>query len=196
MDQVQVHGREPEPLPARLERLQGGVEPMVVVPQLRRNEDLLPRESALPHRGADVRLVPVELRGVDEPVAGLERDRHRLVGGAPRRDLPHPEAEQGHLHTVVQLHRRPDREGHGVPSKVASDLNLWRGATFIPASGMPAGAWTRSSSTTRPSSTARDPRQGLTVPCSSRRGSSGPWDPAVPSVSPAARRSWTPGAAS
>src|SRR5688572_22051676 len=84
VDEIQVHGVEPERLEAPVEGPQRAVVTLVGVPELGGHEELWPRDPARAHRGADVRFVPVDPRGVDVAVAELQRPLHglpRLLAG-------------------------------------------------------------------------------------------------------------------
>ena len=56
--------------------------------ELRRDEDLLARDPARAHGGADGRLVPVALRRVDVAVPGLERGDDRALALGAFDELP------------------------------------------------------------------------------------------------------------
>ena len=79
VDEVEVDVIEAEPLQAGVERAQRAVVALVVVPQLRRDEDLLAREPLVAHRGADVGLVAVDARGVDVAIAERRARRRRRL---------------------------------------------------------------------------------------------------------------------
>src|SRR6185312_13606499 len=92
VDEVEIDVLDPEPLRARIERLQCRVVALVVVPQLRGDEDVLARDAAVADRGADIGLVAVDARGVDVAIAEPQRGGDR---GATvlRRGLPDAEAD-------------------------------------------------------------------------------------------------------
>src|SRR5690606_37051025 len=91
--------------------------------QLRRDEDLLPRNAALADRGADVLLVTVGGSRVDVPVARLERREHHAAGLRAGRRLVDAEAEPRHLDTVIE------RRGGGQAQHHMPFGNLLRSST-------------------------------------------------------------------
>ena len=92
VDEVEVHAIQAEALQARVERPQRLVEPVVVVPDLGRDEDVVTCEAGRPHTFADLALVAVQRGRVHVPVPGGERSRDE-VGGDLGRHLvgAHPE---------------------------------------------------------------------------------------------------------
>ena len=72
-----------------------GVAAGVALGQLCGDEDLFARQAALGHGLPHLPLVAVHRRGVDEPVADLERVAHRLDGAAST-CRPGAEPEQRH----------------------------------------------------------------------------------------------------
>ena len=101
VDQVEVDVVQAQPPQARLERVEGTFVPLVVVPQLGRDEQILAGNPAGRERLADPRLVPVQRGGVDAAVAALDRGAH----GAHRRLVRDPEDPVPQLrnpHPVVQ----------------------------------------------------------------------------------------------
>jgi hypothetical protein len=103
----------------RLQRALEGAERVVVrvegVVQLAGHEDVATVDAGRPDRLADLLLVAVHLRGVDVPVAHLERRQGRVLGLLGL-DLEHPEAELGDVDTVVQGDAR--YAGHGAPLRL------------------------------------------------------------------------------
>ena len=101
MDEVEVDVVHAESPKALVEGLQRRVEALARVPELRRHEDVLARDSRARHRSSDTLLVAVGGGGVDVAVADLERlldDLLRVV----RRDLEDTEAELWDLDAVVE----------------------------------------------------------------------------------------------
>jgi hypothetical protein len=89
VNQVEVDLLEPEAFEARIGRGAHGVAPLVAVPQLGGDEELVARNSGCRDRLTDARLVLIDARRVDVPLADLERianDASRFVVV----DLPHP----------------------------------------------------------------------------------------------------------
>jgi hypothetical protein len=111
VDQVEVDVLEPEPVQALVESLQRRVVPLLGVPQLGRDEDLLARQPRGSQRGADALLVPVGGGGVDVSVAGFERLLDHILG-LGWRDLEDAKAKLGYLGTVTQGPRRNRTFGH------------------------------------------------------------------------------------
>src|SRR5207247_9448575 len=62
VDEIQIDVVEAEFAATLLERPQGRLVAMVVVPELRRDENLVPRDPALPDRDSKIASVPVLLR--------------------------------------------------------------------------------------------------------------------------------------
>src|SRR5439155_10045363 len=86
---------------ALLEAVQSFVIPVVTDPDLRLQEDLRPTEAGVVHSIADLALVAIGRRGVDEAVAGTECGPNsiaRLIRGR----LEHAKTERGHLDAVVE----------------------------------------------------------------------------------------------
>ena len=101
VDQVEVHMVEREPVEAVVQGGRGAVAPVVVVAELRGDEDLLAGETRFGDRFADPLLVLVHRRGVDAAVPHIQRDPHRL-GGVLGRDLEGAEADLGDPGTGVE----------------------------------------------------------------------------------------------
>ena len=101
VDQEQVDLLEPQLGQRLVERAPGVVGPVVAVVELAGDPELLAGDVSGLERLADLLLVPVHLRGVDVPVADLERLGDH-VGGLRRRDLEDAEAELRDLGLVVQ----------------------------------------------------------------------------------------------
>ncbi len=99
VDDVEVDLLDAEPLEAVL-GLGGRVGARGI--ELRRDEDLVARDAAVAQRAADARLVAVGLRGVDVPVARLERPAHRVLTLGAVLDLPHAQPDRGDRVTVRQ----------------------------------------------------------------------------------------------
>src|SRR5207244_911685 len=95
-----------------LERPQRGLVALVVVPELRRDEDLFARDPALPNRGSEVALVPIQFRGIEQAVSDLEGGRDRVAGLLARAGLPHAEPEDRHRVPVVEGDAGSEGEGH------------------------------------------------------------------------------------
>src|SRR5438034_1147248 len=72
VDEVQVDGIDAELPAALLERPERSLVAVVGVPEFRRDEDLVPLDLARTDRVADIPLVPVELRGVDQSIPNVE----------------------------------------------------------------------------------------------------------------------------
>ena len=83
--------------------------------ELRGDEHVLTRDSALTQRLADAGLVAVGLGRVDVAVAGLERPAHRVLAFRAILDLPDTEAEHRHLGAVGERSGlvKPRVHGHG-----------------------------------------------------------------------------------
>src|SRR6266849_1533806 len=126
VDKVQVNVIETELAAALLERPQPGFVPLVVVPELRRDEDLFAWDPALPNRGSEVALVPIQFRGIEQTVADLEGGRDRLAGLLARAGLPHTEAEDWHRVPVVEGDAGSEGEGHpGADGTRATSTLTW-----------------------------------------------------------------------
>src|SRR5690606_21329796 len=97
VDEVQVDDVESEPAAAGVERVQGRLAAVVVVPDLGGDEHLRAVESGGGERRGDVGLVAVHLGGVETAVPGLQR---RGDGVAPH--PPGAEAQPGHGDAVVE----------------------------------------------------------------------------------------------
>jgi len=74
----------------------------VVDRQLRRDEDLVARDVAVSDRLPDGLLVLVRSRGVEEAVADAESIFDATLAFGEVGDLKHAEADEGHLHHIVQ----------------------------------------------------------------------------------------------
>ncbi len=101
VDQVEIDALEPELLQARVEGAQGLVVALVVVVELRRDEQVVAGHPGLADRRADALLVAVDRRRVDGPIAdpdGLADHGGGLFVG----HLPHAEPELGHGAAVVE----------------------------------------------------------------------------------------------
>jgi hypothetical protein len=100
VDQVQVHIIEAEPTEAVIERPQGIVEALILVPELRGDKKLLAGQTGSRDGVAQPFLVLVDLRAVDRAVADLKSLRDRrlraLVG-----HLPESEAKLWYRVSVV-----------------------------------------------------------------------------------------------
>ena len=115
VEQVEVDVVEAEPRETGVERAERLVEALVVVPELRRDEDLGARHAALANCGAHVRLVAVDPRGVDVAITEAERREDRLARHLAAWGLPHAETDLGNGAAGAQRERRGlhvDR-GHG-----------------------------------------------------------------------------------
>ena len=73
MDQEEIEHVDAELLHAAVESGQSRVEALLAVGQLGSDEQIVPWHVALRDRGTDTFLVLVALRGVDQPIPGLER---------------------------------------------------------------------------------------------------------------------------
>jgi hypothetical protein len=113
VDQVEVDVVRAQPQQALLQRADGLVPAVPVVGQLGGQEHVLAGQAGLGERLPDALLVAVHLRGVDVPVARVERLAHRLRG-VLRRDLEDAEADLGDLDAVVEPDAR-DRHAGGYP---------------------------------------------------------------------------------
>jgi len=90
VDEVEVEDLDAEALHRGVEGR--GHARVVVVPDLRRDEDVVAVDLAAPEDPADALLVAVDPRGVDVAVAGVERTAEGGVDGGVR-DLPDTEAD-------------------------------------------------------------------------------------------------------
>jgi hypothetical protein len=97
VDDVEVDLIQTEPLEALL-RLEHGV--LAPREELRRDEDLLPRDAAVAQRPSDARLVAIGLRGVDVAVAELERPADGPECEQAVRRLPDAESQSRHPRAV------------------------------------------------------------------------------------------------
>jgi hypothetical protein len=97
VDDVQIDLINAQP-PQALLRLGGRIATRGI--ELGRYEHVLARDAAVGERAADALLVPVGLRGVDVPVAELERPANGVLGLRPVGDLPHAQADDWHLVSV------------------------------------------------------------------------------------------------
>ena len=105
MQEQQVDLVDAELAGALVERVQRGVVAVVADPHLRLQEHLVPRDARAANALADLALVQIRGRGIDQPVALPDRPLDgvdRLRG----RGLEDPEAESGHLDAVVQRQGR------------------------------------------------------------------------------------------
>jgi hypothetical protein len=111
VQQEEVDVVEAESPQATLEAAQRWLVAVVADPQLRRHEHLAALDSGAADALADLALVHVGGRGVDQPVAVLDRrlDRADRFGG---RALEDAEAEGGHLDAVGHLDHRGCRCRH------------------------------------------------------------------------------------
>src|SRR5438046_8587514 len=99
---------------------------MVAVPEFRRDEDLVAGNPALADCCPDVPFVPVHFRGVDQSVAALEGGGDGLPSLLAGGRLPHAQAEDGDLPSIVEGDPGVDREGHRPGRRPARYLNLDR----------------------------------------------------------------------
>ena len=100
MDQVEIDLLDRQPLEAALElrlRVATGRG------ELRRQEDLLPRDPTRPEPSPDAGLVAVALSRVDVPVPHLERPFDGLLDLPALGDLEDPEPHRGHLEARTDL---------------------------------------------------------------------------------------------
>src|SRR3954463_8885489 len=111
MQEQQVELVDAELANALLEPVQRGAVAVVADPAPRLYEPLTARDAGATNAFADLALVRVRGRGVDEPVAGRDG---RLDGGGRlfRRTLEDAEAEGRQFDAVVQLNGRDGRR-HG-----------------------------------------------------------------------------------
>src|SRR3954447_3157934 len=111
VDQVQVDVVQPEPLQRGVEGAPG-VLARCLDPQLGGDKELFARDAAGGDGAADGVLVGVGGGGVDVPVAGGQGVADGLLGLLGG-DLVDAEAEDRHLHTVVESDGRRRRGAHG-----------------------------------------------------------------------------------
>src|SRR5215203_1466968 len=100
MDEEQVEYVQAQLLHAAVEGGKRRVVAVLAVGELGRDEQLVPRHVALSDRSADTFLVPVALRGVDQPIPGLDRFGNGLLSFL-RRDEEDPETNLRDLQAVV-----------------------------------------------------------------------------------------------
>ena len=105
VDQVQVHVVEAEFLEALFQAGTGQVAALVLVPQLRGDEDLVARQRGRGDRASHTHFVAVYGGGVDVPVPGLEGVADG-GGGFVVGHLPDAQAELGDGLAVVQCDGR------------------------------------------------------------------------------------------
>ncbi len=131
VDEVQVDVLEAEPLERRVHRGEGLLRALVVVEQLRRDEELVARDAGVGDRLADAFLVAVDRRGVDVAVADLERvaDDPLRLG---RVDLEDAEAELGDGVAVVE--RESGHSCHAQKPRTAQKTSPTRSANRASAS--------------------------------------------------------------
>src|SRR5262245_2130242 len=91
VNEVEIDVREPKSLETCVERSPRLVIPVVVVPELRRDEDPIPGHPTLPHANADVGLVAVDACGIDVAITQTDRGGHRSPSDLTCGRLPHPE---------------------------------------------------------------------------------------------------------
>lgn len=101
VDQVEVDIREAQALQALVEGAPRLVAPLAIVPELRGEEDLLPRDARIADAAADTGLVAVDGGGIDQAIAGLERptDEVRRLG---IRELPAAVADLRDAASVIE----------------------------------------------------------------------------------------------
>jgi hypothetical protein len=111
VQQVEVHLVDPEPPQAGLEADLRGVVPVVAEPQLGGDEDLVAIGAGAADALADLALVVVGGRGVDQAVSVTQRG---LDGkdGLLRRALEDAQAESRHRDVVVERKGRRRCRGH------------------------------------------------------------------------------------
>ena len=112
VDEVKVERVEAEPVHARVEGAQRGVEAVVVLPDLGGDEELLPRHGRPAHGAPHLRLVRVERGRVEVPVPEVDRgtaERLRIAG----RHLVQSQAELRDHGAVVERQRRGGGDGLG-----------------------------------------------------------------------------------
>src|SRR5437899_13055228 len=144
VDEVQIDVVEAELAATLLERPQRGLVALVVVPELGRDEDLFARDPALPNRGSEVALVPIQFRGIEQAVSDLEGGRDRVAGLLARAGLPHAEPED--RHRVAGVEGDAGREGEGPPgaagTRATSSLPAGRHARRMSLFGSQRGSFT------------------------------------------------------
>jgi hypothetical protein len=101
MDEVEIDDVDPEVPATVVECPQGALEALVGIPQLGRDEDLLARNPAEPHRLADTGFVGVRRRRVDVAVAGIQ-GALRCAPHLGRGDLKDTKAQLGNFHGIVE----------------------------------------------------------------------------------------------
>lgn len=101
VDEVQVQVVQTELLQRGVERAERRVVPLVAVPELGGDEDVVAGHAGGGDGLAGALLVAVDRRCVDAAVPGLQRGGDRLLRLVVRH-LPDTEAQLGHLHAVVE----------------------------------------------------------------------------------------------
>jgi len=106
VNQVQIDVVEAETLQTRIESRQRRVVALIGVPQFGGDEDLVARYGRFPQALAHRRLITVDARGINVPVAGLvDRETHRtlcvLVTG-----LPHAKTQLRNPDPIVEGDKR------------------------------------------------------------------------------------------
>ena len=157
VDEEEVEVVEAQGRQAGVERPEDVVALEPVVVQLAGDEDLVARDPGLADGQADLALVAVHLRGVDVPVADLER-RGRGLDGVLGLDLEDAEAQLGDLDAVVQGDRGratgrlpSDRGGAAHPGAACRREPLpGRGALHARASALRYGDRDRTAQQRRP----------------------------------------------
>src|SRR2546422_2531871 len=124
VDQVQIDVVEGQLAATPFERSQRGLVSVVAVPELRCDENLVSWNSALPDRRADVPFVRVHFRGIDQATSDLQGGGDGRPCLLARRGLPHAEAQDRHLVSVVQGRTRFDGEAHRSERRRAPYFNL------------------------------------------------------------------------
>jgi hypothetical protein len=104
VDEVQVDVVEPELLEREVHGVDDGLRPLVAVPQLGRDEQLVARDAGFLDRAADALLVAVGGSGVDVPVSDLERVADDALSSV-RIDEEDAEAELRDAVAVIELDR-------------------------------------------------------------------------------------------
>src|SRR5437773_10806717 len=112
VNKIQVRVLETEFASAPLEGPQCGFESLVAVPEFRGDENLVPGNPALSHRGPYVSLVSIQYRGGNQTIARFEGGRDRLPCLLPGARLPHAKAKDGNLRAVAQGDAAVEGEGH------------------------------------------------------------------------------------
>jgi hypothetical protein len=117
VNEVEIHETDSEPVPTRLERRLNTFRPMVGVPQLRGDKDILPRncagrESCL-QRFTDLPLIPISLGTIEVSKSDLQgaRGRKSRLGRvrdqrakAESRNLSAPGIERDFFKSKVRIH--------------------------------------------------------------------------------------------